>query len=97
MNKFPCFALISDGFATEGCFKQCEDCKIRYPEPKEKLYVNYHKSENDWRMGIFTEKEFENEQEAIDFWYLVTNNHLGTTKLTREKRYKINHLSGDFR
>jgi hypothetical protein len=101
MKKFGCFAVVSDGFAThlDGCSVQCEDCKIRYPEPKEMIYVKYYKSDEDWMRNIFTEKPFEvsQEKDAIDFWRLMTNKHRCATAILREKRVKINHLPGDFR
>lgn len=66
--------ILQDSFTTE-----------RHPKSKEKFYVTYHKSEDDWRKRVLTKKEFENLEDAIDFWHLVTNNHLGETILTREQ------------
>jgi len=66
--------ILQDSFTTE-----------RHPESKEKFYVTYHKSEDDWRKRVLTKKEFENLEDAIDFWHLVTTNHLGETTLMREQ------------
>ena len=47
--------ILQDSFTTE-----------RHPKSKEKFYVTYHKSEDDWRKRVLTKKEFDQqEKESI--------------------------------
>jgi len=46
-----------------------------------KYKVIFYSSEQNWRENIKSEKHFYDFKDAIKWFYLMTNNHLGSVKI----------------